>query len=254
VKIANEIRVAAPPQELFDILADVERVAPCMPGACLEGRDGDSYNGGINVRVGPINARYKGRLRFEELDKDGLRAVMKASGSEVDGQGNAEATISATIEGADSESLVKIDSDLQVRGRAAQFGRGVLANVSQRLVEEFARNLEASVLDTEEVGGKEQPAREEETPRPPRRDEVATSRPSEPEAPLDALSMYVAPMLKSLLRSARARSTQYGPALGGFAVGLLVGRLLARRRVLPVVHASADAIPGGGRRGFRRRV
>jgi carbon monoxide dehydrogenase subunit G len=232
VRIRNEIKVAAPPRELFEMLADVERVVPCMPGASLDGREGDDYTGAMKVRVGPINARYRGRLRFQELDKDELRAVMRASGNEVDGGGSAEATITAVISGSDSESTVELDTELQVRGRAAQFGRGVLANVSQRLVEEFARNLESRLL-----GSKQAPV-DDEAP-PPAED----SRPShpgreqEPEA-LDALAMFATPRLKGA-----------GLALGAFAFGLLVGHLV-RPRILPVVYA---APPEGERARWGRR-
>jgi carbon monoxide dehydrogenase subunit G len=197
MRIRNEVEVAAPPERLFEVLADVGQVAPCMPGATLEERDGDAYSGELEVKVGPITARYRGRLRFEELDEEQLRAVMVASGREVEGQGGAEATIAAAIAGSDSESVLKLDTDLQVRGRAAQFGRGVLADVSQRLVEQFARNLEETVLGSV---------------RPP-----AAARAEEPE-PLDALGPLMKPMLE-----------RAGLALIGFSLGLLVGRGLARR-------------------------
>jgi uncharacterized protein len=219
MRIRNEIKVASPPEKLFDVLADVERVAPCMPGAALGERDGDAYTGELVVKVGPINARYRGRLRFQELDKERLRAVMVASGGEVEGQGSAEATITAEIAGSDSDSVLKLDTDLQVRGRAAQFGRGVLANVSQRLVEQFARNLEATVLgSTRAPAGDQAPAADADEAR----GAPAEARAQEPEA-LDALAVLVPPMLK-----------QAGPALAGFALGLVIGGCLARRSVVVV--------------------
>jgi uncharacterized protein len=233
MKVQNEFKVAAAPAELFDVLADVERVAPCMPGATLEDRDADTYTGAMRVRVGPINARYRGSLRVAELDKEARRAVMTASGSEVDGQGNAEATITATIEGTDSESVVRIETDMQVRGRAAQFGRGVLANVSQRLIEEFARNLEATVLGTDAAGRAPDGGPEEDEPEHAK---PSAERPAqEPEA-LDALAVFVTPLLK-----------QYGPVLAGLAVGLVLGRLLSPGRVV-VVPAPPEARSGRARR------
>ena len=99
MKIQNEIEIAAPPDELFEILSSPERVAPCMPGASLEGKEGDdAYEGTVKLKVGPITAAYQGTLRFVELDRENRRAVMRASGQETNGQGNAEASPTAEAE------------------------------------------------------------------------------------------------------------------------------------------------------------
>jgi len=120
MKVQNEIEVAAPPDELFDVLADVERVAPLLPGASLEGKeDDDTYAGTVKVKVGPITASYQGTLRFVELDHDSSRAVMAASADEKEGQGNLEARITASVSGSDSQSILSLDTDLDVRGKAA---------------------------------------------------------------------------------------------------------------------------------------
>jgi carbon monoxide dehydrogenase subunit G len=145
VRIHNEITVAAPPDELFGFLSDVERVAPCLPGAAIEGRDGEDYLGRMKVKVGPINATYAGKLRFVELDEDGRRAVMRARADEVNGQGAAEAHITTAVEGDGGESTIRMDTDLQIRGKVAQFGRGAMEKISQRMFEEFARNIEQAV-------------------------------------------------------------------------------------------------------------
>ena len=145
MKIHNEITVAAPPDELFGFLSDVERVAPCLPGAAIEGRDGEDYLGRMKVKVGPINATYAGKLRFVELDEDGRRAVMRARADEVNGQGAAEAHITTAVEGDGDESTIRMDTDLQIRGKVAQFGRGAMEKISQRMFEEFARNIEQAV-------------------------------------------------------------------------------------------------------------
>jgi carbon monoxide dehydrogenase subunit G len=142
VKIHNEITVAAPPDELFGFLSDVERVAPCLPGAAIEGRDGEDYLGRMKVKVGPINATYAGKLRFVELDEDGRRAVMRARADEVNGQGAAEAHITTAVEGDGGESTIRMDTDLQIRGKVAQFGRGAMEKISQRMFEQFAHNIE----------------------------------------------------------------------------------------------------------------
>src|SRR5688572_7237784 len=142
MRIHNEISLQAPADELFAFLSDVERVGPCLPGASIEGRDGDDYAGSMKVKVGPINATYQGKLRFVELDKEARRAVMRARATEVNGQGSAEASITTEVEDAGGESVIRMDTDLQMRGKVAQFGRGAMEKISQRLFEHFARNIE----------------------------------------------------------------------------------------------------------------
>jgi uncharacterized protein len=237
MKIQNEIEVAAPPDELFDVLADVERVAPLLPGANLEEkRDDDSYAGTVKVKVGPITASYRGTLRFLELDHDGHRAVMAASADEQGGQGNLEAKITASVSGSDSQSLLSLDTDLDVRGKAAQFGRGALGSVSQRILQQFARNLESEVLSggesTEDTPSEEPTSTGEtetgEETAPP--GETKTSRPSPPrqaapapagEESLDLLSAVGMPMLR-----------QAAPAVAGLTLGFLIGNYVSSRKTL----------------------
>jgi carbon monoxide dehydrogenase subunit G len=164
MKIHNEISVHAPADELFGFLSDVERVGPCLPGASIEGRDGDDYAGRMKVKVGPINATYQGKLRFVELDKDKRRAVMRARADEVNGQGNAEASITTEVEEAGEDSVIRMDTDLQMRGKVAQFGRGAMEKISQRMFEEFARNIERQFDGNgadAQAGGDEEARREE---------------------------------------------------------------------------------------------
>src|SRR3954452_8705892 len=143
MRFENEIEVAQSPKELFAFLTDVERVAPCLPGASIDGRDGDDYTGSMKVKVGPITGTYKGKMRFLEQDEDALRAVMSARAAEVNGQGDAEAKITTQIEEAGgSASRIRMETDLQMRGRAAQCGRGPMKKISQRMFDEFARNVE----------------------------------------------------------------------------------------------------------------
>ena len=143
MRFENEIEVAQPPAELFAFLTDVERVAPCLPGASIEGREGDAYKGSMKVKVGPITGTYRGTMRFLEQDSDALRAVMSARAAEENGQGDAEAKITTQIERAgDDSSRIRMETDLQMRGRVAQFGRGAMEKISQRMFDEFARNLE----------------------------------------------------------------------------------------------------------------
>src|SRR3954452_4463952 len=171
MRFENEIEVAQPPKELFAFLTDVERVAPCLPGASIDGRDGDAYQGSMKVKVGPITGTYKGKMRFVEQDEDALRAVMSARAAEVNGQGDAEAKITTQIEQAGDEgSRIRMETDLQMRGRVAQFGRGAMEKISQRMFDEFARNLEREMSGgggaaaAEDGGGKEAPAPGGEAP------------------------------------------------------------------------------------------
>jgi uncharacterized protein len=145
VDLTNEFRVSVPVEEAFAILTDVERIAPCMPGATLEEIDGEEYSGSVKVKVGPITANYRGKATFLERDQSGHRAVLRAEGRETRGQGNASATITATITADGGGSAVKVVTDLAVTGKVAQFGRGVLADVSAKLMQQFVDALEADL-------------------------------------------------------------------------------------------------------------
>src|SRR6185295_12758810 len=159
MRFENEIKVDQPPAELFAFLTDVERVAPCLPGASIDGREGDDYTGSMKVKVGPITGTYKGKMRFLEQDEDALRAVMSARAAEVNGQGDAEAKITTQIESdGDGSSRIRMETDLQMRGRVAQFGRGAMAKISQRMFDEFARNLEREMAGGGEAPEPEEPA------------------------------------------------------------------------------------------------
>ena len=140
--LTNEFRVPLGVDEAWAVLTNIERIAPCMPGATLEGVDGDEYRGTVKVKVGPMTAQYKGTVRFLERDDDGRRAVLRAEGREARGQGNAAATITATITSDGEGSAVSVVTDLTISGKVAQFGRGVLADVSTRLMGQFVDCLE----------------------------------------------------------------------------------------------------------------
>jgi carbon monoxide dehydrogenase subunit G len=229
MRFENEIEVAQPPKELFAFLTDVERVAPCLPGASIDGRDGDDYTGSMKVKVGPITGTYKGKMRFVEQDEDALRAVMSARAAEVNGQGDAEAKITTQIEEAGGDaSRIRMETDLQMRGRVAQFGRGAMEKISQRMFDEFARNLEREMsggagapepdVPTDQPAPAEAPRGEQ----PAERSEPPKPAAAEPQA-LDAMSMFVAPALKKAL-------PVLGPALIGLGYGYLLGRLRELRR------------------------
>src|ERR671919_1800496 len=117
-----------------------------MPGAQLQEIEGDEYRGVVKVKVGPITAQYKGAARFVERDDAGHRAVLRAEGRETRGQGNANATITALLEPDGDGTKVSVNTDLTVTGRVAQFGRGVMADVSAKLLGQFADCLETKLL------------------------------------------------------------------------------------------------------------
>lgn len=146
MELTNEFDVSVPVDEAWRVLTDVERIAPCLPGAQLQEVEGDEYRGIVKVKVGPITAQYKGKATFTELDEAAHKAVLSASGRDTRGQGNASATITAELTPAGDGTHVSVLTDLTVTGKVAQFGRGVLADVSAKLLGQFVENLEQTVL------------------------------------------------------------------------------------------------------------
>src|SRR3954451_21534201 len=146
MKLENEFRVDVPVEEAWKVLLDVERIAPCMPGAQLQEVEGDEFRGIVKVKVGPITAQYKGVAKIVEADEATRTVVLQAEGRDTRGQATASATVTATLTPSDSGAVVHIDTDLNVTGKVAQFGRGVMADVSSKLLGQFAQNLERDVL------------------------------------------------------------------------------------------------------------
>ena len=146
MELSNEFVVPLGVDEAWGLLTDVERIAPCMPGAELTEIEGDEYRGVVKVKVGPITAQYKGKATFVEKDDTAHKAVLRAEGRDTRGQGNANATITATLVSEGSGTRVKVVTDLAITGRAAQFGRGVMADVSTKLLGQFVSCLEKNVL------------------------------------------------------------------------------------------------------------
>jgi uncharacterized protein len=172
MKLENEFTVPAPVEQAWEVLLDVERVAPCLPGAAIEGRDGDEHRGTMTIRIGPITTRYAGTVRIEEADEAARRAVMRAQARDSRGQGTAAATITSSMEPVEGGTRVHVETDMRVTGPAAQFGRGVMQDVSAKLMGRFADCLAS------EMGGAA-PAPAEPAPAP------AAPEPA-PAAPPDA--------------------------------------------------------------------
>jgi uncharacterized protein len=147
MELSNEFEVAVPVEQAWAVLTDVERIAPCLPGAQLQEVEGDVYKGVVKVKVGPITAQYKGTASFVEKDDVAHKAVLSASGRDTRGQGNASATIVAELESrGEAATHVSVLTDLAITGKVAQFGRGVMADVSAKLLDQFVVNLETTVL------------------------------------------------------------------------------------------------------------
>jgi uncharacterized protein len=152
MELTNEFRVGVPQAVAWAVLTDVEGIAPCMPGAQLQEIEGEEYRGIVKVKVGPITAQYQGKATFLERDEAGGRVVLRAEGRDTRGQGNASATITATLVGDGDGTRVSVVTDLTVTGKVAQFGRGVMADVSAKLLNQFVACLERDVLAAGNAG------------------------------------------------------------------------------------------------------
>jgi carbon monoxide dehydrogenase subunit G len=207
VELNNEFRVAVPAAKTWEFLTDVERVAPCLPGATLLSVDGEEFTGAVKVKVGPITVSYKGEAAFQEKDAAAQRMVLKANGKETRGNGNAAAVVTAQLKDEGDATSVVITTDLTISGKAAQFGRGVLADVASNLIGQFARSLEAELL-----GGS--PA----TTAPTAETISAASQPAAGDS-VDLLKVVAVPMAK-----------RAAPVVVALAAGAAIGFLLGRRR------------------------
>lgn len=147
MELVNDFTVNVPVDEAWTTLTDVERIAPCLPGAQLQEIEGDTYRGVVKVKVGPILAQFKGQAQFVEKDDVAHKAVLKAEGRDTGGKGNASALITAQLTPkGDAATHVQVTTDLTITGKVAQFGRGAMADISNKLLGQFVENLETMVL------------------------------------------------------------------------------------------------------------
>ncbi|MDX6392768.1 MAG: uncharacterized protein QOJ73_3831 [Streptosporangiaceae bacterium] len=145
MKIDNEFTVGVPIDRAWAILTDLEGIAPCMPGAVLTGVEGDVYSGKVKIKVGPITSEYAGTAQFVEKDEASYRAVIDAKGRDVRGAGNAAAAITAQLRAEGASTVVNVDTDLKISGKIAQFGSGMIREVSTKLLGQFADCLEGKL-------------------------------------------------------------------------------------------------------------
>jgi carbon monoxide dehydrogenase subunit G len=218
VELVNEFRVPVPVEQAWTVLTDVERVAPCIPGAQLLSVDGDDFTGAVKVKVGPITVSYKGEATFQEKDEAAQRVVIKANGKETRGSGNAAALVTAQLQGDTSGTIVAITTDLTISGKAAQFGRGVLADVAGNLIAQFAKRLEADVLGGAAVSA---PTVGTEAAR--------TTEQADPVDSVDLLKVVAVPMAR-----------RFAPVVAAVAAGAAIGFLLGRRRSRKQAHPAAE--------------
>ena len=223
VEFHNNFLLEMPADDLFAVLADIERIAPCMPGAQVEGRDGDTFRGSVRVKVGPVVAEYRGTFAFDELDPSTRRAVISARADETGGQGGAEATIRAVVVEEANASRVDIDTDVQVRGRVAQLGRGPMERIAKKMIAQFADNLQNQLRGDQPPPPAAAPATEvaaDAGPTPP--PAAITASATRPAEPLNGLSL-VGDLVPEHVR-------QNAVTIGlAFACGYLLGQLRARR-------------------------
>src|SRR2546425_4627896 len=142
MELTNTFTVGQPVDRAWAVITDLERVAPCVPGAALLGVEGENYRGAVKIKVGAVVAQYEGVARFAQRDEEKHHIVLRAEARDVRGQGNAAATIDVQLRPQGEGTEVVVVTDLELAGRVAQFGRGIIADVSSKLIGEFARSLE----------------------------------------------------------------------------------------------------------------
>lgn len=223
MKLQNTLSIPVPVDEAWKVLLDIERIAPCVPGATLTSHDGDRFGGRVKVKLGPIGLTYSGTVEFLSRDEESRTVVMEASGRETRGGGTAKATVTCELTGGGDATDVLIDTDLAITGRPAQFGRSTLADVAATLIDQFAANLAASLAAPEEP---ETPAAPEEpaprsAPETPSAAEASRPGPSAPRTAAEPID---------LLRSAGGGLfKRVGPPAAAVLLLALLFTLLRRR-------------------------
>lgn len=208
MQLEHEFTVPVPVEQAWDVLLDIERIAPCMPGAVVDEIRGDEFDGRVKVKVGPITVTYKGTAEFIEKDAENRRAVIKMNGKEARGAGTAAATVTAVLKEAGEETQVSVSTDLAITGKPAQFGRGVMVDVSNKLLGKFVDCLSEQITgggadeggsagddaSSGDASSGSSPASAGSAPTPQRRTQPPRQ---EPEA-IDLLETAGAPMMKAL--------------------------------------------------------
>lgn len=248
MELDNVFSVPTSPAHAWEVLLDVERIAPCMPGATVEEFDGEVVTGRIKVKVGPVSLTYRGTAKFIERDPEAQVVVLEASGKETRGAGTASATVRASLEPESSgdSTRVVIHTTMNVTGRPAQFGRGVIAEVGGKLVEKFADNLAQLISDSNA------PSADASTPPAEASAVAAGGGTGAAEAGTDAAPVAVTP---AAARPAASAAATPAAARGDDSLNLvrLAGPAILKRVVLVAAVAAALALLGRRFRHLLRR-
>lgn len=236
MQLEHHFTVPVPADKAWDVLLDVERIAPCMPGATVQSFDGETVDGRVKVKVGPIQVTYAGTAKFVQKDAEARRAVIEANAKEARGAGTAAATITTVLIDTGGTTDVTVTTDLQITGKPAQFGRGVMVEVGNKLLGQFADCLAAELgggpPPGAAVGAAETPAAAGEAAAAAREIAASTTiggpqattappplRTVRESEPIDLLETAGLPVLKRL-----------APVLGAVILLIVIWRLLGRRR------------------------
>lgn len=215
MELKSDFEVSVGVDRAWEVLTNPELIAPCLPGARLDEVDGDEFKGAVKVRVGPISAEYRGKATMVEMNRDELRIVIRAEGRDSRGAGNAAADITALMEAAsDHSTRVEVVTDLKISGKVAQFGRGVLGDVSAKLMGQFVDNLEGMLQESAAGGDAED---EDSGDAADEADPPEAAAPAEPEA---------VDLMDAVPKGLRFLSPIIGAVLG---LGLLLKKLFGRR-------------------------
>lgn len=208
MKIAHEFTVSAPLDRAWATLTDIEEVAPCLPGATLTGREGDSYAGKIKVKVGPVTSEFVGTARFVEMDAATHHAVLDAKGRDTRGSGNASAVIDVRLHPDGERTVVSVDTNLTISGKLAQFGSGMIQQVSEKLLGQFVVCLEDKLTgpvespptpDVPDVPEAPEPPATAAVPEPPAEPSGLRQPPAREAEPLDLMRLAGGAVLTRLV-------------------------------------------------------
>lgn len=181
MKLENQFSIAVPVEEAWQVLLDIERVAPCVPGATLTSNEGDQFKGKVKVKLGPIALSYAGIIKFRSRDEEAKIAVLEGSGREARGNGTASAVVTCRLVDAGEHTDVFVETDLDITGKPAQFGRGAMAEVAGKLIGQFSENLAAEIeSDQAAAPVDETPVASEASETPAAEKPVAPRKPAEP--------------------------------------------------------------------------
>ena len=239
MEMDHSFTVPVPPDRAWDVLLDVEKIAPCMPGATVDEFDGEVVTGRIKVKVGPVSLTYRGTAKFTERDPDARVILLEASGKETRGAGTASATVRATLEpeSGGEGTTASMHTTMNVTGRPAQFGRGVMIEVGSKLVEQFAQNLRQLIAEDGAANGN-----------------AAATATDEADGPGSTQPSPVVPAAATTSTPTAPTPTTQPPAASADSINLvkLVGPSLLKRVVPAVVAAAGLALLG--RWLFRRNA